>query len=135
MFVDCDLRHSIECEQWLLGTYCVSSFCCSCPCLVILEDLHDLCPFRDTPLSESERRAIACLSAQMDDLHRCPPPRHVTVLATTNQVDRVEPRLRQPGRFEKEVEVPIPSSNERLDVCASGWGGEVEGEGHFISCK
>lgn len=41
----------------------------------------------------------------------------MVVLATTNQIDRVAMHLRSPGKFEKEVEVPVPSPGERLEVC------------------
>ena len=63
-----------------------------------------------------ERRAIACLLTQLDDLYMRPPSRHVTVMATTSHIDKVIPHLRRAGRFGKEVEIPVPSSGERLQV-------------------
>ena len=91
----------------------------SCPCLIILDDLDDLCPHQDASPNELERKTMASISAQLDDLHRHPPPAHVVVLATTNQIERVEANLRRPGRFDKEVELPVPSASDRLEVCCT----------------
>ena len=89
----------------------------SSPSLLVLDDLDVLCPMRDTTLSEAELRGVACLSALMDGLCRDPSPAHVVVVATTHQLERVELSLRSPGRFEKELEVPVPTSCDRLEVC------------------
>ena len=60
----------------------------------------------------------------MDQL--CTAPGHVVVVATTNQIEGVEPSLRRPGRFDKEVDIPIPSAHGRREVGVSyengGWG-------------
>lgn len=91
------------------------------PSLIILDDLEALCPRGDSGLGELERRAVGSLLTQLDDLHRHPPPCHVTILATTNQIDRVPSHLRRPGRFDKEVEVPVPSAADRIQVfCGDG---------------
>lgn len=74
---------------------------------------------RDTSHSEVELRGVACLSTLMDGLCRDPPPAHVVVVATTHQLERVELSLRRPGRFEKELELPVPTSSNRLEVCES----------------
>ena len=99
----------------IVGSCCTIS---SCPSLLILDDLEVLCPMRDTHLSEVELRGVACLSALMDSLCSNPPPAHMVVVATTHHLERVELNLRRPGRFEKELELPVPTSTERLDVCA-----------------
>lgn len=52
----------------------------------------------------------------MDQLNRTPPPAHVVVMATTNQIERVESSLRRPGRFDKEVEISVPTASERKEV-------------------
>ena len=67
----------------------------------------------------------------MDELHQAPPQGHVVVMATTNQMEGVDLTLRRPGRFDKEVEVAVPSGKERREVsecvcvcvCASVWVG------------
>jgi AAA family ATPase len=40
----------------------------------------------------------------------------VFVLAASNRPDSLDPALRRPGRFEKEIEIGIPKSNERADI-------------------
>ena len=87
--------------------------------MIILDDLEVLCPHRDTSPGEVERKVVACLSAQMDELHKHPPPLHVVVLATTNQIEKVEPNLRRQGRFDKEVELPVPTACGRFEVCSN----------------
>ena len=91
-------------------------FVCSSPCLVVVDDLDSLCPHGDAGMGDTRQKAVACLQVQLDDLSMHPPPRRVIVLATANHIDRVSPRLRCPGRFEKEVELPVPSSKDRVKV-------------------
>ena len=93
-----------------------------CPSLLIIDNLHVLCPRYDSGPSENERKLIASLCSQLDILHRTPPPAHVIVIATTNQIDGVEPSLRRPGRFDKEVEIPVPTASDRRMV-------------HWVVCK
>lgn len=88
----------------------------SCPSLIVLDDLDALCPRGDSGLGELERRAIGSLLTQLDDLHLHPPAFHVAILATTNQIDGVPSHLRRPGRFDKEVEIPVPSAADRVQV-------------------
>lgn len=61
------------------------------------------------------------LATLMDQLNRTPPPAHMVVMATTNQIERVEPSLRRPGRFDREVEIPVPTATERKEVICAGW--------------
>ena len=105
------------------------SFGSSCPALIVLDDLDVLSPQREAPPSDSQLKVLARLSACMDSLHRDPPPDHVAVVATTHQLERVEPSLRVPGRFDKEVEIPVPTARDRREVssilgagCTGKWG-------------
>lgn len=83
----------------------------------MIDDLHVLCPRYDSGPSENERKLTASLCSHLDSLHRSPPPAHVVVIATTSQIDAVEPSLRRPGRFDKEIEIPVPTALERREVC------------------
>ena len=89
---------------------------CRCPSLIVIDDLHILCPRYDSGPSENERKLTASLCSQLDSLHRAPSPAHVVVIATTNQIDGVEPSLRRPGRFDKEIEIPVPTASDRREV-------------------
>lgn len=86
-----------------------------CPTLILLDDLHTLCPHGDHT-SEGERRVAAALANCLDSLHTAPPPHHVVVIATTNQIEAVSLALRRPGRFDREVEVTAPTAQERREV-------------------
>jgi len=81
---------------------------------VVIDDLHILCPHRNSSPSEAERKSTAALITCLDSLssHSA----HVTVIATTNQIESVEPSLRRPGRFDREIELPVPSSSERKEI-------------------
>ena len=83
----------------------------------MIDDLHVLCPRYDSGPSENERKLTASLCSKLDTLHRSPPQAHVVVIATTSQIDGVEPSLRRPGRFDKEIEIPVPTALERREVC------------------
>ena len=52
----------------------------------------------------------------LDTLNQQPPSGHVVVIATTNQIEGVEPSLRRPRRLDREVEIPVPSSRERREI-------------------
>ncbi len=56
----------------------------------------------------------AALASLMDQVHTA--SGRVVVIATTNQIDSVEPSLRRPGRFGKQVDVPVPSAGARKEV-------------------
>ena len=80
------------------------------PSLIVLEDLHFL---RASP----EGKAVACsLVGCLDNLHATHPSKHVVVVATTNQIEDIDPSLRRPGRFEREIEITTPSALERRQV-------------------
>ena len=42
---------------------------------------------------------------------------YAVIMATTNKLDAVEPSLRTPGRFDKEIEITVPDPLERKQVC------------------
>lgn len=86
----------------------------SAPSLLVLDDLHILCPHRNSAPSEGERRSTATLLTCLDSLIQS--PRHIVVIATTNQIEGVEPSLRRPGRFDREIEIPAPNAAQRRNI-------------------
>ncbi len=86
----------------------------SSPSLLLIDDLHVLAPHKDHTPSEAERRATAALGSLLDQLHTA--SGYVIVVATTNQIEGVEPSLRRPGRFGKQVDIPVPSVEGRREV-------------------
>ena len=88
----------------------------SAPSLVIIEDLHQLCPHQDLGPSEVDRQLTAGLVWWLEALHCLPTERMVIVMATTSAVEKVDVILRRPGRFDKEIEVPVPTATHRIAV-------------------
>ena len=88
----------------------------SAPSFVIIEDLHQLCPHQDLGPSEVDRQLTAGLVWWLEALHCLPTEKMVIVVATTSAVEKVDVTLRRPGRFDKEIEVPVPTATHRIAV-------------------
>ncbi|KAK1273732.1 hypothetical protein QJS04_geneDACA007992 [Acorus gramineus] len=64
---------------------------------------------------EQESRVVGQLLTLMDGNGTSSKP-HVVVVAATNRVDTIDPALRRPGRFDSEIEVSVPTVEERLEI-------------------
>jgi transitional endoplasmic reticulum ATPase len=62
---------------------------------------------------EVEKRVVAQLLALMDGLTK---REHIVVIAATNIPNAIDPALRRPGRFDREIAIPIPDRNGRLEI-------------------
>ncbi|ETM50470.1 hypothetical protein L914_05500 [Phytophthora nicotianae] len=83
------------------------------PSLVFIDELDAICPKRDSRVGDMERRLVATLLTLMDGLSGS---RQVVVLAATNRPNALDPAVRRPGRFDREVEIGIPRANDRLAI-------------------
>ncbi|OWZ08471.1 ATPase [Phytophthora megakarya] len=83
------------------------------PSLVFIDELDAICPKRDSRVGDMERRLVATLLTLMDGLNSS---RKVVVLAATNRPNALDPAVRRPGRFDREVEIGIPRANDRLAI-------------------
>ncbi|EEY58411.1 ATPase AFG2 protein [Phytophthora infestans T30-4] len=83
------------------------------PSLVLIDELDAICPKRDSRVGDMERRLVATLLTLMDGLSGS---RQVVVLAATNRPNALDPAVRRPGRFDREVEIGIPRANDRLAI-------------------
>ncbi|CAI5734703.1 unnamed protein product [Hyaloperonospora brassicae] len=83
------------------------------PSLVFIDELDAICPKRDARAGDMERRLVATLLTLMDGLSSS---RQVVVLAATNRPNALDPAVRRPGRFDREVEIGIPKANDRLAI-------------------
>ncbi|KAF8531969.1 AAA family ATPase [Gautieria morchelliformis] len=92
------------------------------PCVVIIDEVDALCPKRgDGVGGEVENRVVATLLTEMDGVGEHVSER-VIVVATTNRPNAIDPALRRPGRFDREIEIGIPDATARraiLDVLLS----------------
>jgi transitional endoplasmic reticulum ATPase len=85
----------------------------SAPCLVFIDEIDSLAPDRSKVEGEVEKRLVAQLLGLMDGFAKTP---GVIVLAATNRPDHLDPALRRPGRFDREVQFRVPDRDGRLEI-------------------
>lgn len=85
----------------------------SSPCLVFIDEIDTLAPDRSKVEGEVEKRVVAQLLSLMDGFAQT---RGVVVLAATNRPDHLDPALRRPGRFDREVQFRVPDRAGRLEI-------------------
>ena len=83
------------------------------PSIIFVDEIDSLAPSRDNTSTEVERRIVSQLLTLMDGLS---PSDKVVVLAATNRQNAVDPALRRPGRFDREIEIPAPDAPSRLEI-------------------
>ncbi|MDP1760559.1 MAG: AAA family ATPase, partial [Candidatus Woesebacteria bacterium] len=85
------------------------------PAILFLDELDAIAPKREELGGEKqvERRVVATLLAQMDGLES---RGEVIVIGATNLPNILDPALRRPGRFDREIVIPIPDKNGRLEI-------------------
>ena len=84
------------------------------PSIVIIDEIDSLCPRRDLTRTDAERRLVSAFSSILDELNN--EAAHVIVLATTNRIEAIDPVLRRSGRFDREIEITIPTAVERAEI-------------------
>lgn len=80
------------------------------PSVIFIDEIDSIAPKRGEGTHELERRIVAQLLTLMDGLKG---RGRVIVIAATNRVDDVDPALRRPGRFDREIEIGVPDRNGR----------------------
>jgi len=85
----------------------------SSPCLVFIDEIDSLAPDRSKVEGEVEKRLVAQLLSLMDGFAKT---QGVIVLAATNRPDHLDPALRRPGRFDREVQFRVPDRDGRLEI-------------------
>ena len=83
------------------------------PSIIFLDEIDAIAPKREHVVGDVEKRVVAQLLALMDGLDN---RGHVIVIAATNIPGALDPALRRPGRFDREISIPIPDKNARLSV-------------------
>jgi len=83
------------------------------PSIVFLDEIDAIAPQREKVVGDVEKRVVAQLLALMDGLNK---RQNVIVIAATNIPAALDPALRRPGRFDREIAIPIPDRNGRLDI-------------------
>lgn len=83
------------------------------PSIVFLDEIDAIAPRREKVVGDVEKRVVAQLLALMDGLNR---RQNVLVIAATNIPNALDPALRRPGRFDREIVIPIPDRNGRQEI-------------------
>ena len=87
------------------------------PSIIFIDEIDAIAPKREEMGGEKqvERRIVAQLLALMDGLKQ---RGQVVVIAATNVPNLLDPALRRPGRFDREIEIPIPDRDGREEILA-----------------
>ncbi len=85
------------------------------PCLIFIDEIDALAPNRASVEGEVEKRLVAQLLGLMDGFE---PRSGVLVLAATNRPEALDPALRRPGRFDREIVFPVPDEEARREILA-----------------
>ncbi|MDZ8189241.1 MAG: AAA family ATPase [Nostoc sp. ChiSLP02] len=100
-----------EAEQRLRGIF--EKAAKSAPCIVFIDEIDSLAPDRSKVEGEVEKRLVAQLLGLMDGFSQT---KGVIVLAATNRPEHLDPALRRPGRFDREVLFRVPDRQGRLEI-------------------
>ncbi|HWQ17658.1 MAG TPA: CDC48 family AAA ATPase [Sulfolobales archaeon] len=85
------------------------------PAIIFIDEIDAIAPKRDEVMGEVERRVVAQLLTLMDGLKG---RGDVIVIGATNRPHAVDPALRRPGRFDREIEIPLPDKQGRYEILA-----------------
>lgn len=83
------------------------------PSIIFIDEIDSIAPKREEVSGEVERRIVAQLLSLMDGMSS---RGKVVVIGATNRVNAIDPALRRPGRFDREIEIGVPDRNGRLEI-------------------
>uniref|UniRef100_A0A8C5PAL9 AFG2 AAA ATPase homolog B n=1 Tax=Leptobrachium leishanense TaxID=445787 RepID=A0A8C5PAL9_9ANUR len=83
------------------------------PCLLFIDEIDSLCPKRGASENAPENRIVAQLLTLMDGIHS---DHQMAIVAATNRPDALDPALRRPGRFDREVVIGVPTLAQRKAI-------------------
>jgi transitional endoplasmic reticulum ATPase len=83
------------------------------PSIVFIDEIDAIAPKRENVAGEVERRTVSQLLTLMDGLKA---RGRVVVIAATNRVNSLDPALRRTGRFDREIEIPVPDKKGRKEI-------------------
>ena len=83
------------------------------PTIIFIDEIDAIAPKREEVQGEVERRVVSQLLTMMDGLNA---RGRVIVIGATNRVNSIDPALRRPGRFDRELEISVPDKKARLNI-------------------
>ena len=85
------------------------------PSIIFVDEIDSIAPKREEVTGEVERRVVSQMLSLMDGLEA---RGKVIVIAATNRPNAIDPALRRPGRFDREIEIKVPDKKGRSDILA-----------------
>ena len=83
------------------------------PAIIFIDEIDSICPKREDVSGEVERRVVAQMLTLMDGMQGRD---NVIVIGATNRRDAIDPALRRPGRFDREIEIGVPDRDGRKEI-------------------
>ena len=83
------------------------------PSIIFIDEIDSIAAKRDEVSGELEKRIVSQLLTLMDGMKS---RGKVVVIAATNRPDSIDPAIRRPGRFDREIEIGIPDNEGRFDI-------------------
>ena len=83
------------------------------PSIIFFDEIDAIAPKRDEVVGEVERRVVAQILSAMDGMEA---RGQVIVIGATNRVNSIDEALRRPGRFDREIEIGVPSKKDRREI-------------------
>jgi transitional endoplasmic reticulum ATPase len=85
------------------------------PSIIFVDEIDSIAPKREEVTGEVERRVVSQMLSLMDGLEA---RGKVIVISATNRPNAIDPALRRPGRFDREIEIKVPDKKGRSDILA-----------------
>ncbi|HWR25298.1 MAG TPA: CDC48 family AAA ATPase [Methanosarcina sp.] len=83
------------------------------PSVIFIDEIDSIAPKRENVTGEVERRVVAQLLTLLDGMGE---RGQVVVIGATNRVDAIDPALRRPGRFDREIHIGVPDTKDRYEI-------------------
>ncbi len=83
------------------------------PSIIFFDEIDAIAPKRDEVVGEVERRVVAQILSAMDGMEA---RGQVIVIGATNRLNSIDEALRRPGRFDREIEIGVPSKKDRFQI-------------------
>jgi len=83
------------------------------PSIIFIDEIDAIAPKREEVIGDVEKRVVAQLLSLMDGISE---RRSVIVIGATNRPESLDPALRRPGRFDREIEIGVPNQEARLEI-------------------
>jgi len=83
------------------------------PSIIFVDEIDSIAPKREEVTGEVERRVVSQMLSLMDGLEA---RGKVIVIAATNRPNAIDPALRRPGRFDREIEIKVPDKKGRKEI-------------------